>query len=47
LVDLFRLREGAEGQGFFHAYRDDLKGFAMGWVLAAALVGFVWALLRW
>ena len=46
LVNLFRLRRGAQGFGFFHAYRIDLKGFAVGWLIAAALIGGVWLLFR-
>ncbi|MGH7946364.1 MAG: sodium:solute symporter family protein, partial [Opitutaceae bacterium] len=44
LVNLFQLRQGAAGVGFFRAYRADLKGFAVGWVITAGLVFFVWAL---
>jgi Na+/proline symporter len=46
LVNLFHLRRGAQGRGFFHAYRTDLKGFAMGWIIAFALIGTVWLLFR-
>jgi Na+/proline symporter len=45
LVNLFRLRAGAQGYGF-RAYRIDLKGFAIGWAVAAALIGMVWLMLR-
>jgi len=46
LVNLFQLRKGAAGVGFFHAYRTDLKGFAIGWAIALALVALVWLLFR-
>jgi hypothetical protein len=46
LVNLFHLRRGAQGRGFFHAYRTDLKGFAMGWIIAFALISMVWLLFR-
>ena len=44
LVNLFRLREGAAGVGLLRAYRTDLKGFAIGWAIAAGLVGGAWLL---
>lgn len=37
LVNLLRLREGAQGGGW-RAYREDLAGFALGWALVIALV---------
>jgi Na+/proline symporter len=37
LVNLLRLRDGARGLGW-RAYREDLGGFALGWVLVIALV---------
>ncbi len=37
LVNLLRLRQGAAGRGW-RAYRDDLGGFAIGWVLVIVLV---------
>ncbi len=37
LVNLLRLRQGAAGLGW-RAYRDDLGGFAIGWVLVIGLV---------
>jgi Na+/proline symporter len=46
LVNLFRLRTGAAGRGFFAAYRTDLKGFAIGWIIAFALIAAAWLLLR-
>jgi Na+/proline symporter len=46
LVNLFHLRRGAGGYGFLHAYRTDLKGFAIGWIIAAALIAVVWLLFR-
>ena len=38
LVNLLHLRRGAAGVGFFRAYREDLTGFAVGWLIAAGLV---------
>jgi Na+/proline symporter len=38
LVNLLHPRRGAAGVGFFQAYREDLKGFAVGWLIAAGLV---------
>jgi Na+/proline symporter len=46
LVNLFHLRRGAQGLSFLRAYRTDLKGFAIGWCLALALLGGVWLLFR-
>ena len=46
LVNLFHLRRGAAGVGFFQAYRVDLKGFAIGWAMALGLVGFLWVIFR-
>lgn len=37
LVNLLRLRQGAGGRGW-GAYREDLSGFALGWVVVIALV---------
>jgi hypothetical protein len=37
LVNLLRLRQAAAGRGW-RAYRDDLGGFAIGWVLVIGLV---------
>jgi Na+/proline symporter len=45
LPHLFRLREGAAGYGFWHAYRRDLVGFAAGWLVVLALLFTVWILL--
>ena len=42
LVNLFRLREGAAGVPFFKAYHTDLRGFAIGWLIAGAMVLFAW-----
>jgi len=38
LVNLLHPRRGAAGVGFFRAYREDLRGFAVGWAIAAVLV---------
>jgi Na+/proline symporter len=45
LVNLLHPRRGAAGVGFFRAYREDLKGFAVGWAIAAGLVVGTWLLL--
>ncbi|MEN6602442.1 MAG: hypothetical protein ABFD86_08480, partial [Bryobacteraceae bacterium] len=42
LVNLFRLRKGAEGVPLLHAYWTDIKGFLIGWALAAGLVAMAW-----
>ena len=46
LVNLLNLRRAACGVGFWKAYRIDLGGLGIGWVLAVALVAAVWALFR-
>jgi Na+/proline symporter len=46
LVNLLHPGRGAEGVGFFRAYREDLKGFAVGCAVAAGLVLGTWLLLR-
>jgi Na+/proline symporter len=46
MVNLFRLRRGAQGFPFLRAYRVDLQGFAIGWVIAFALIAMVWLLIR-
>jgi Na+/proline symporter len=45
LPNLLRLREGAHGEGVFNAYRKDLSGFAMAWVVVAGMIGLAWVLL--
>jgi len=42
LVNLFRLRKGAEGVPLMRAYWTDIKGFLIGWALAAGLVAMAW-----
>jgi Na+/proline symporter len=42
LVNLFHLRRGAAGVPMLKAYRMDLRGFAIGWLIAGAMVGFAW-----
>jgi hypothetical protein len=42
LVNLFRLRKGAEGVPLMRAYWTDIKGFLIGWALAAGLVALAW-----
>jgi hypothetical protein len=44
IVNLLHLRQGACGVGFFRAYRDDLRGLLIGFVLWAGLVTGLWAL---
>ena len=44
LVNLLSLREGAAGRGW-RAYREDLGGFALGWVVVIALVAITAILL--
>lgn len=44
LVNLLHPRRGAAGCGFFHAYREDLKGFFIGGMITAGLVAAVWLL---
>lgn len=46
LLNLLHPVRGAAGAGFLRAYRVDLRGFAVGWVLALALVSAAWLLLR-
>ena len=36
---------GAAGVGFLRAYREDLRGFAIGWAVAVSLVFATWLLL--
>jgi hypothetical protein len=44
LVDLLRLRQAAKGRGW-RAYKEDLKGFVLGWVIVIALVAIAAILL--
>ncbi len=46
LVNLFHLRRGAAGVPLLQAYRIDLKGFAIGWLIAFGMVALVWLLVR-
>jgi Na+/proline symporter len=46
LVNLFQLRKAAAGVPLLRAYRVDLRGFAIGWLIAAALVLFAWLLVQ-
>jgi Na+/proline symporter len=45
IVNLFRLRTGAAGEGFFRAYRVDLIGFAVGFAIVFGIIGIVWFLI--
>lgn len=42
LVNLLRLREAAAGVPFWKAYRVDLRGFAIGWLIAGGLILLAW-----
>jgi len=46
LVNLLRLKQGAHGYGFWHAYREDLSGFGKGWALAVIMVLIAWVVIR-
>jgi Na+/proline symporter len=45
-VNLLHPRRGAHGANFFRAYRDDLKGLAMGSALVMGIVTFMWLILQ-
>lgn len=44
LVNALHLRRGAWGVGIFRAYRTDLLGFGFGWMIALALIAFLFLL---
>lgn len=44
LVNLFHLKRGAAGVGLLRAYRTDLSGFAIGWLIALLLILAAWLL---
>jgi Na+/proline symporter len=44
LVNLFHLQRGAAGVGLLRAYRTDLSGFAIGWLIALSLILAAWLL---
>ncbi|HUZ45662.1 MAG TPA: sodium:solute symporter family protein [Terriglobia bacterium] len=46
MVNLLHLRRGACGVGFLKAYREDVKGLAIGFALSIGLIFGVWLLLR-
>ncbi len=46
LVNLLQLRKGSARVGFWKAYRIDLSGFGIGWLLAVGLVLGTWLLFR-
>ncbi|HUI44128.1 MAG TPA: sodium:solute symporter family protein [Terriglobia bacterium] len=46
MVNLLHLRRGACGASLLKAYRDDLKGLAMGAALSVGLVAGLWVLLK-
>lgn len=45
LVNLFHPVQGG-GEGFWRAYRVDLKGFGAGWLIALGMVGLAWLIFR-
>jgi len=45
LVNLLHPRQGTAGVAFMTAYGEDLRGFAVGWVVAIGLVFATWLLL--
>ena len=46
LVNLLSIRKSARGIGLLRAYREDFRGFSIGWLLAVFLVLGTWLLLR-
>jgi len=46
LPNLLRLRQARAGRRFVDAYREDLGGFAIGWVITCALVLLAWLVFR-
>ena len=46
LLDLPGWMRAERWSGFFQRYREDLIGFALGWVTVGALVGMAWALMQ-
>jgi Na+/proline symporter len=46
LVNLLEPIKGTAGMGFWKAYRDDLRGFLIGWSLAVGLVFLTWFWLK-
>jgi Na+/proline symporter len=47
LVNLLHLRKGACGEGFFRAYRTDLKGLLVGGLFVAGLISALWLFIRY
>jgi Na+/proline symporter len=46
LLNLFHLNKGTLDRGFLRAYREDLVGFGMGWILVIMLVFLTWLFLQ-
>jgi hypothetical protein len=46
LVNLLRLRQAAAGYPLWKAYRMELRGFGIGWLIAAGLILIAWLTLR-
>jgi hypothetical protein len=46
LPNLLRLRQAASGQRLVLAYRSDLGGFAVAWLVVGAVIGGTWLFLR-
>lgn len=46
LPNLLHLRAAAHGQPFTRAYRQDLRGFLIAWIVVAAMIGGAWLLLQ-
>ena len=46
LVNLLDLKKGARGFSFLHAYRNDLKGLAIGYGCVVALIAGLWLIVR-
>lgn len=46
LPNLLRLRRAAFGHPLMRAYRTDVLGFAVGWVLTLGIVAGLWAVFR-
>jgi Na+/proline symporter len=47
LVNLLHLKKGAYGEGFFRAYRTDLKGLLVGGLFVAGLIIALWLFIRY
>jgi hypothetical protein len=45
LPNLLRLRAAACGEPFFRAYREDLRGLGLAWLVVVGMIGGAWLLL--